>query len=1094
MDATSQPVKRRVRTRTVVAASAVGLALTAGIATAWVFRVPIALGLVRQNLAAMGVDSAFQITRLDLGGADLVAVRLGPEDAPDAVAASADIRFAWGPLPRVGAIRLVEPRLRARIDANGVSLGSLDGFFKPSGGPRRAPRLPEIGLEIIDGQALVTSPFGALTLTMQSQGRIGRDFSGAVRLAPVTRDNGAYGLSNAQGELIVRADADGVVSALEFSADGVRYGATNADTLHLAAALTAPRNLESAALETALSAERLATPQAVGEGARFDARVTGAEGLARWTGPASIVIAQAADGPNPRWIGREVTLESDLIADFDANTYSLPSGRLRIAHATLTARGREGLRRAWPSLGALPIGPLVDSARDAALTAFEDVSLDAPFVLSLDEDGAAMSLTRAISAQSVSGGALAVRALDQGAPILLANFTDGALAGAGLVEMSGGGLPSASIRVDRLTRPAGGALDAVGAFSAADWRANGAALSARRLDLRLIQNTEGGEITFTGPATMSGPIGPAQVRDLVAPLDLRLGWGDALRIAPATEQCMQASFAQLTLPGLVFLNGQAPICAETTGFFSTDAEHRVAGGVVMAPISFAGHIEGDASQSATLTSPRIAAIFSGSSDRLVIDAVLEQPTLHVALAPDHAIRVTGARVTARMQSGGGSWSAEGRFDDGVVDDATLPSYVTDISAIWNAVPRGEEAVIRFANGVARLTDRAPADPPEDRRTAFNPISVTGVSGVMQGGVITAEGDLLLEDGARRLGEFDARHQIEGGAGTAQVRVAALTFDQSLQPYEITELARGVVENVRGPLSAAIDVRWAPDEFAASGQVGVENLSLASATLPIIENVTGTIVFDDLLLFKTPPHQRFRIGTLNPGIAVTDGVIDFQLLGENRIAIESARWPFAGGALAVDPTTLTIGAEETRLTLTLAEVDVASLLTQLQAPDLVATGTVGGRFPLVLTPQAARIENGTLATTGGGTIAYNGAAGDETTGSARIAFDALRAFNYDALSLELNGDLGGELITSINFSGRNSSGVDLASGTQSPIPISVAGVPFQFTVTVTAPFRQLSDMASGVFDPGRALEQVGDQVEQEGQEQPAPIDQPAATPE
>jgi translocation and assembly module TamB len=263
------------------------------------------------------------------------------------------------------------------------------------------------------------------------------------------------------------------------------------------------------------------------------------------------------------------------------------------------------------------------------------------------------------------------------------------------------------------------------------------------------------------------------------------------------------------------------------------------------------------------------------------------------------------------------------------------------------------------------------------------------------------------------------------------------------------------------------------------------------------------VFDDLLKFTTPAGQRLAVETINPGVAAHNGVVQFQLREGGRIAIESARWPFAGGVLAVAPTTITLGAEETRFALTLADIDVATLLAELNVPDLVATGTVGGEFPLVLTEHSARIENGQLAASSeGGTITYAGAALQNATGVARLAFGALASFRYDNLTLELNGDLAGDLVTAINFRGANRANLDLGGGA-GPLSGGVAGMPFVFNVRVVAPFRRLGDMAATAFNPQRAIEQAGQALSNETRANgaaapapgetsraPAPVDPPA----
>ena len=145
------------------------------------------------------------------------------------------------------------------------------------------------------------------------------------------------------------------------------------------------------------------------------------------------------------------------------------------------------------------------------------------------------------------------------------------------------------------------------------------------------------------------------------------------------------------------------------------------------------------------------------------------------------------------------------------------------------------------------------------------------------------------------------------------------------------------------------------------------MSLATATIPIVNDVRGEIAFDDLFALTTPPGQALTIGELNPGIAVSEGQVRFQLLDESRVSIERAEFAFASGHLAMTPTTIILGADETQFELTLRDVDAADLLQTLNVPDVTATGQLEGHFPLLLTRRSAFINGGVLRSQGDGGV-------------------------------------------------------------------------------------------------------------------------------
>src|SRR5690606_33889503 len=123
---------------------------------------------------------------------------------------------------------------------------------------------------------------------------------------------------------------------------------------------------------------------------------------------------------------------------------------------------------------------------------------------------------------------------------------------------------------------------------------------------------------------------------------------------------------------------------------------------------------------------------------------------------------------------------------------------------------------------------------------------------------------------RQLAEFTARHDVDTGVGAARITAPTLQFGETLQPHHISERARGAVANVRGPASAVADVAWTREAMSATGTLSAQGVSMATATMPVIENVRGDIYFDDLFELTTPPGQVATVGLLNPGLAVRDG--------------------------------------------------------------------------------------------------------------------------------------------------------------------------------------------------------------------------------
>ncbi|MGE3141920.1 MAG: YdbH domain-containing protein [Hyphomonadaceae bacterium] len=1110
----------RRRLRAVWTVGAVGLGVAALLSAGWILRVPLAEALIRNHLQTIGVESDFRIERLDLGGAALSAVTLGPALEPEAAAEGADVRFAWrGVLPAVDSIRLVGPRLRAQLNEEGLSLGSLDRFFDgpPSG---RRPELPDLTLVIEDGQGLLDTPFGALPITFSSEGRFGRDFSAAIHLPRTSQAMGADLLHNAEGEILIASNTQGFSAAADVRGSKLVRRELELAAFTIQANASGPNDLSRLNLDLSLRAGDARAPGFDLVDGEARVRVHGAlqeRGLAfaNWTadadaqfrvlllGAAGADTAEAGEIDGLRLFGRMVgnaeggrgdwrlsaqhAMAADWRADdvggqadvrivFGDQLQMAAQGRLQSQEARLEADGRATLARAWPTLGGTPLAPLLISARDGVTRGLGHFSVQAPFSFSLRNGASEFRLSEQIEAQASSGAVARLKPLRGDAPMFSLRLADGAMNVAAVLELSGGGLPNATWTIDEFVHAENEPIQANGALSIPDWRTQSGQLSAPELDTQLRLHPDGrGELRLIGPATLSGPIGGGSVSALSLPLDLLFGWGQGFRVATLDNQCLPVRFQRVVLPGVELVNGAAAVCPAGGAFFFADANGAISGGFTLDRVDLVGHMAGEPAQRTRVQAGRIVGRFSGNGAQMILDVQADAPRMTVLMEETREIAITGGALTARTISSNGTWRADGQFRGGVFTDPALPANVTEIAARWAAEPQGEDARIHVLDGAARLTDKAPPDAPEGRLAAFNPIRLANVRADLSEGRLIAEGEIALEAGNRSLGVFDARHDLESAVGDAHVAVRALTFSPTLQADDLTLLARGLIENARGPIDADFNVDWSPETISARGRLALNNVSAASSTLPIIENVSGEIVFDDLFTLRTPPGQRIHVGALNPGIAVREGDIQFQLLGDGRLALEGARWPFAGGALSVQPTTLTLNSEETRFSLVLRDVDVQQLLQQLNVPDLTATGRVEGEFPLLLTPTTAFIENGELrAAQGGGTIAYTGSAGDNAQGAARIAFGALSSFRFDSLTLHLSGDLGGEVVSDIVFSGRNQAAVDLSDMTPGGgvVPtLGGANIPFRFNVRVRAPFRRLAETAAGISDVSTIIDRV-----------------------
>src|SRR3546814_13344595 len=104
-----------------------------------------------------------------------------------------------------------------------------------------------------------------------------------------------------------------------------------------------------------------------------------------------------------------------------------------------------------------------------------------------------------------------------------------------------------------------------------------------------------------------------------------------------------------------------------------------------------------------------------------------------------------------------------------------------------------------------------------------------------------------------------------------------------------------------------------------------------------------------------PGQTATVALVNPGVAATDGVIRYRLLGPTQVQIDGGRWPSAGGELGLEPTMLDFAEHrQRRLTFTIRGMDAAPVLQQFDFKNLSATGVFDVTLPLVF-DEAGRSE-------------------------------------------------------------------------------------------------------------------------------------------
>ena len=110
----------------------------------------------------------------------------------------------------------------------------------------------------------------------------------------------------------------------------------------------------------------------------------------------------------------------------------------------------------------------------------------------------------------------------------------------------------------------------------------------------------------------------------------------------------------------------------------------------------------------------------------------------------------------------------------------------------------------------------------------------------------------------------------------------------------------------------------------------------------------------------------------------------------------------------------------------------------------------------------------------------------------FAFNALRSIDYKKMTIALDGDLGGDIVTRLSFDGVSQG----AGAKRNFITRQIAGLPIRMNVNVRAPFFALMTSFKQISDPtylsGFVRAKLEDERDRRAKAQPAPA-QPQPTP-
>jgi len=1017
---TIETERRRRGPRLRIAAAAVLAVLLVAFAIVWTMRVELATDYIDRELARRGVAARYDVKRIGFGTQVFENLTIGDPRRPDLVARRVEVQLLLGFTgPRIGLITARGVRMKGRVEGGRLRLGQIDRLLPPPSG--RPFRLPDQRIDVENAAIDLITPAGAVSLALSGRGNLADGFRGGLAFVSRELRLGDCRIAMPIARLSVRIRAERPRLSGPLAMRGLRCG-------------------------EGLVAER----------ALFDLDAQLAPGLDGWRGGALARVARLQAGAN-RLAGLEgrvsfggdasATLGTADLAAAAAATEGFGAGQVRFAgryrvaprrghlalEGDLTARGVTATNAALASvMSALrgargtPVGPVGEVLAEAVARAGRGGGeARADLRLAIGE-GRGMVRLGALAFESRSGARLTVSGAG-----LSYGWPDAGLGLDGDLALSGGGFPEMRLALRR----DGAAISGAGRIAPIE-------ASGSRLALGDIAFTAapGGETRFRTVATVDGPFEGGRVSGLTLPLSGRFGRGGFA----LGEGCVSAGFRALQFQNLRLGPSRLPLCPVGRALI---ADGRIAA-ELRAP-RFAGRLG---------TTPITLA-----SDRLRFDSAgFTAAGLAVRLGPANAVnRLDVALLSGRF----GPRGIGGTFEGLAGDLANVPLLVSAGGGRWR-MPGGDLSL----DGRLTIADRqSPA--------RFTPLAGEDFRLTLIDNRIRATGALAHPASGTRVALATIRHDLNTGAGDAVLDVPELRFAEGFQPEALTPLTVGVVALVDGVLTGQGRIEWDARGSRSSGRFATADMDLAAPFGPV-EGLATTIAFTDLLGLTSAPAQEARVRLVRAGIDVHDGIVRYQLRPNYHVAVESARWPLAGGTLTLEPTLLDFSRESTKyLSFRVEGLDAARFIELMEFSNIAATGTYDGIVPMQFTDRGGRIVDGRLtARPEGGTLSYVGELSDRDLGPYGVlAFDALKSLRYSRLEISLDGALDGEFLTRINMDGiaRDVAGTRQPSGGISGMVVAralsqLARIPFRFNIRIEGPFRALVATSRSFSDPSELI--------------------------
>lgn len=988
---------------------------------AWWQRNSIADRFVQNELEARGVRATYKIDQVGFRTQRIRNLVIGDPANPDLVAKLVEVDVV---LNFTGAVlrdvRADGVKIRGRFVDGKLSFGELDKFSDPDS--KEPFKWPDIGLIVKNAQVRIDTPWGVIGAGLNGKGLLRNQFAANLSLrspgmaaagcvVPEVKFDGKLLLEWRRPHLI------GPLTAKRVDCNDLRLAVASPQ---LDADIRLSERFNKWVGDLGFSAQKVDYPGlALGQPA---GKLSVDGGLNRTN--FTLALDQAGLRSAPLTVGR-IVLDAKGYAGLNDDKFAASArGDISITAGALDRGTLGGFNDIAAQTKGTPVGPLLARMAPVLERAGDRFAGNISFDAFRDFQGRMGANIGSLALNSSSGA----RVTQQGA-LSVQNSADGwRLSSPAALVLDGRDLPRATIA---LNQSFGNQWS--GNLKVAPYSASGASLAVPAIAFK---GRPGGTWAFNGQAKLSGPLPGGMVSGLNLPVSGRYTGGTFTLY----DACQNIRFDALRVSSLN-LRGQAlRLCPDAGQSMLT---------VRNGTTRFATNVANFAAQGRLGSSPISA---RSANVRFTLSEGFTARDVKVELGgSDARTDLAAAVLTGRF----GAEAISGTLEGGSGKIGNVPILIDEAAGNWRYL----KSILTFDSSL-KVLDAEQVD-------RFQPMNVPDLMLTLENNVITAIGTLVEPKTGTQVAGVDIRHDLTNTTGRALLAVDRLRFTERFQPELLTPLTLGVVANVDGAIFGDGRIEWDGNGVRSSGRFATRGMNLAAAFGPV-EGLTTEMVFTDLLGLETGPSQLATIASVNPGIPALNGKISYRLLPDQQVAIEAGRWPFAGGELILEPTVLDFGVEkERRLTFRVIGLDAEKFLAGYDFQNLRVSGVFDGTLPMVFNQDGGRIVGGALVSRpGGGEVSYLGELAYEDMGVfANYAFEALRSIRYTSLTIGVGGDLDGEIVTDISFTG-----LQQGSGAKRNfITKQLARIPIKFNVSITAEFLKLIGSIRGLYDADYAAQ-------------------------